>query len=442
MIRNLTLVALFFAFYAKPESIQSAPLTRNENDKVIRVDGTPGHYDSFGGAVAIEEDTLVIGSYTDARTPSTASGAAYVYQRTGSDWIRTQTLSPSGSGHYFGQQIDIAGNYMAISGRGAISSNNPSGGVYIYQKQKNTWALDTVVRPPADLIDIDGGTDFGRSIAFDGQSLIVGAMGDDHHGTWSGAAFVFSRVNGQWIEQAKLVSPESSHFYGQSVAISGNTAAVGADASGIDIYRNINGNWILDDHLLPDQGESFAALDQRNIAITQNTVLVGSQQLSSGGLYVFERQDGQWERTAKLATVPYGSTDAKWTVAAQGDWLVGGASIEWPSGTYGDLDGAAYVFHRINGAWQLDSQLLGSDTFHTDAAFGFCADIHDGEVAIGRRPNNTPASSYEPGVYVFEGVPEPATVWLFASGLLALLTFNITRGRRSWHGVCREKSEN
>lgn len=82
---------------------------------------------------------------------------------------------------------------------------------------------------------------FGRAVALSGDTALVGAPRDDDEGTGAGAAYVFVRSGGVWTEQAKLVASDGVEFasFGTSVALSGDTALVGApggDSTGGSAY--------------------------------------------------------------------------------------------------------------------------------------------------------------------------------------------------------------
>jgi hypothetical protein len=79
-------------------------------------------------------------------------------------------------------------------------------------------------------------------VAVSGDSVVVGAYGessnstgvngnqDDRSATWAGAAYVFVRREATWSQQAylKAVSAKAGDQFGFSVAVSGDTVAVGA----------------------------------------------------------------------------------------------------------------------------------------------------------------------------------------------------------------------
>ena len=81
--------------------------------------------------------------------------------------------------------------------------------------------------------DAQAGDVFGRSVAVSGDTAVVGASGEDAGGDFAGAAYVFQRDQGgagNWGEVKKLLASDAQadDFFGVSVAVSGDTAVVGA----------------------------------------------------------------------------------------------------------------------------------------------------------------------------------------------------------------------
>jgi hypothetical protein len=68
------------------------------------------------------------------------------------------------------------------------------------------------------------------ALALEGDTLVVGASGDDEVASASGSVYVFVRSGNEWVEQARLnaADPGLGDYFGLSVAISGDTIAVGA----------------------------------------------------------------------------------------------------------------------------------------------------------------------------------------------------------------------
>jgi hypothetical protein len=216
-----------------------------QGSKLTGSDATAGA--KQGNAVSLSGDgnTLAFGGVED----STSVGAAWVFKRTGSGWtqqgnklVGTGGVSQQGQGS--GVSLSLDGNTLASGGfkdaafTGAIWVFTRSGDVWSQQGNKIT-ATGTV--PPSAL--------GGPALSSDGNTLAAGAILDD---SLKGAAFVFTRVNGVWTQQAKLVATDSSvqAYQGVNVSITsdGNTLLVGSaeDSSGIGgfwVYTRTDGVW-------------------------------------------------------------------------------------------------------------------------------------------------------------------------------------------------------
>ncbi len=87
--------------------------------------------------------------------------------------------------------------------------------------------------PEQKLTASDGAANdyFGFSVAISGDTALVGAVYDDDNGSESGSAYLYERqADGSWSETAKLTASDAASFdnFGISVAIDGDTALVGA----------------------------------------------------------------------------------------------------------------------------------------------------------------------------------------------------------------------
>jgi WD40 repeat protein len=114
--------------------------------------------DAFGGAVDIENNILVVGA-PGAASATSNSGAAYVFDLTTGNHIRT--LLPTDTTVNFGGTVEIAGN-LAIIGDTNV---NGSGAAYLFNLQTGQQLTKFVSPNPSNA----GG--FGHSIAFDGSRV-------------------------------------------------------------------------------------------------------------------------------------------------------------------------------------------------------------------------------------------------------------------------------
>jgi len=207
-----------------------------------------------------------------------------------------------------------------------------------YLKASNTQSRDT----------------FGWAVAMDGNTLAVSAIGEGSAATGvngdqelsgaprSGAVYVFTLNAGVWSQQAYIKASNTSlaAWFGYSIALSGDTLAVGAT-------REHSGTG--------EQDDQSAG--------------------SSGAVYVFTREAGVWSQQAYLKASNIGAADEfGWSVGLDGDTLVVGAhqedgsasGVNEPSDESAPNSGAAYVFFRSGETWNQQAYLKASNTDEDD----------------------------------------------------------------------------
>ncbi len=317
-----------------------------------------GASDLFGNSVAVSGDTVVIGAHTEdsaasgvngnqADNSAFASGAAYVFVRSGSTWTQQAYLKASNTGanDLFGSSVAISGSTVVVGAYGedsaasgvngdqASNGATDSGAAYAFVRSGSTWTQQAYLKASNT-----GASDFfGVSVAISGNTVAVGAYGEDSAATGvngnqasnaaadSGAAYIFVRSGSAWTQQAylKASNTEASDFFGGSVAISGDTVVIGAfeeDSAATGINGNQAGNGATD----------------------------------SGAAYVFSRSGSAWTQQAYLKASNTETSDTFVIAAISGDTVVVGASGEdsAATGVNGNQgsnsatgSGAAYVFN-------------------------------------------------------------------------------------------------
>jgi len=284
--------------------IQSGTLW-TEQAKLQASDGTAS--DSFGVVVAIDGDTIVVGSrWDDTENGGADSGSAYVYTLSGTVWTEQVKLTASGGSEddSFGGSVAIDGDTIVI---GAYSDNTfrgpNSGSAYVYTRSGTVWTKQ------AKLTASDGaeGDRFGNSVAVnvDADTIVIGAYGDDtENGDNSGSAYVYTYSGTSWTEQAKLTASDGAAYdgFGNSVAIDGYTIVIGAysdvtkygeDSCSAYVYTLSGTVWTEQFKLTASDG---AANDQFGIsvAISGDTIVIGAEyddtdsEENSGSAYIFE----------------------------------------------------------------------------------------------------------------------------------------------------------
>lgn len=153
-------------------------------------------FDRFGESVAVSGDTVVVGS------PNEDS------------------------------------NSTGVNGNQANNSASASGAAYVFARSGGVWSQQAYLKAT----NTNGGDAFGRSVAASGDTLVVGAPfegsnatgvngnQDDNSAGFAGAAYAFIRSGGIWSQQAyfKASNTEANDWFGLSLAVSGDTVVVGA----------------------------------------------------------------------------------------------------------------------------------------------------------------------------------------------------------------------
>ncbi|MGE5221680.1 MAG: FG-GAP repeat protein [Omnitrophica WOR_2 bacterium] len=218
---------------------------------------------------------------------------------------------------------------------------------------------------------------FGAALAASGDTLIAGAPGTELKGAHNGgAAYIFQRHGKEWAEKAQLLPDlaQANSGFGFAVAISGNTAAVGAryesnpsggNASGaVYVYTQQGSGWKLQARLSAADGAPFDLFGDA-VAIDGDVLVVGARaadgpqmERNSGAVYVFQRSGETWNLFARLAPVDLeAESHFGQALALNGDTLAVGApgagSLDIPS------SGRVYVYRLSGGSWTQESILAG-----------------------------------------------------------------------------------
>jgi len=214
-----TIVAGAYEIFAGPGSAYvfvRAGATWSEQQKLVASDPSMG--DEFGVSAALNGDTAVIGAWQNG------GGAAYVFERSGTMWSETTKLT--GSGGLFGTSAAIATDTIVV---GAKGNHGPSGlgAAHVFVRSGPGWSLQQSLNAN----DAASGDWFGVSVSAFGDTVLVGARGDDNvGGADAGSAYVFMRSGTTWGEQQKLVAGDAApgDWFGESVFLAPDLAVIGA----------------------------------------------------------------------------------------------------------------------------------------------------------------------------------------------------------------------
>ena len=408
----------------------------------------------------------------------------------------------------FGYTVALSGDTMVIgapnehssatgvNGDGNNASAPFSGAAYVYVRSGNVWIPQAYLK--ASNTEVSDA--FGTSVAISGDTIVVGATGEsssaagvngsqtDNSAAEAGAAYIFVRSGTNWTQQAylKASNPDSSDWFGYSVAISGDTVAIGApyessSATGVNgvqtnnsasasgatyVFARSGTNWSQQAYLKASNtgaGDQFGG----SVALSSDTVIVGASgedsnamdvngiqgnelASDSGAAYVFVRSGTNWSQQAYLKA---SNTDAGdqfgFSVSISADTAVVGAVLEDSSSTGAGsvqadnnaLDsGAAYVFARTGGNWTKQAYLKASNTGAGDQ-FGYAVSISGDELVVGAWQEDSNAKLVD-GDEANNLAPDAGAGYLFVRSGSAwtqkryLKASNAGAGDQFGHSVC------
>ncbi len=322
------------------------------------------------------------------------SGAVYIYIKTNAGWVQDAYIKASNTdiSDVFGASVSLSANgtmlavgapwedsnAIGINGNETDNSIDKSGAVYIFNRTNTGWVQDAYIKAS----NTGSGDEFGISVSLSGTGtgLVIGAYKEESNATGvngnesdnsagsSGAAYVFTKTNSGWIQDAYIKASNTNvlDYFGFSVSMSGNGNKFIVGAFGEDSNATgVNGN------------------EADNSAI------------NSGAAYVFIKTNIGWVQEAYIKA---SNTDAgdyfgySTNLSRNGNSFIIGAFYEDSNATNFDGNesdnsatdsGAAYVFTRTNTGWKQITYLKASNT-ETDDSFGRSVSISDiGSLAVG-----------------------------------------------------------
>jgi PGF-CTERM protein len=325
--------------------------------------------DAFGNAVVLDGDRALVAAPGDDPEDSeggsqfTNAGAAYVFSRVDGTWTEEARLTTSDDPENvtLGTALALSNDTAVVGAASAdIDGESGAGAAYVFQRSGGTWSETQRLTGDVEVLD-----NFGSPLSISGETLAVGAAGDDtpeSDRNGAGSVHVFTRSEDTWSEQTKLVADD------------------------------------------PTPGDSFGL----GLSLAEDTLLVGApatDRFGTGTVYAFERSGGSWSQTASF-------------MANEGDVVDGfGATIEFdgntaaisaPSYNEGDATvGAVYIYDRLDAdEWAQRAQLLADDGSNNDR-FGIGMGYDDNEVVVGADLHSDDGGDLSGKAYHFGEVLDP-----------------------------------
>lgn len=428
-MKSINLVLLAIGLFAGGPRSSAGQLAPSIVQQAYLKASNAGANDGFGWAAAISRDTMVITAAHESsgatgvngnQNENTAShsGAAYVFVRSGTNWVQQAYLKASNTeaADVFGWSAAISGDTIVVGAPGEDSAatgvngdqtNNSlaqpgedgAGAAYVFVRQGTNWTQQAYLK--ASNTGFDG---FGAGVVISGDTIAVAAPGessdasgmngdqDNDRALYSGAVYLFVRNGTNWTQQAyvKASNSRANDLFGSSMALSENTLVIGAIGESSNA-SGVNGNQ------------------------TNNTAT------NSGAAYVFVREGTNWSQQAYLKASNTGAGDlfGVWS-GISGNTLAIAAPHEDSNsiGVNGNQSndsatdsGAVYVFARSGTEWIQQAYVKSSNTAAGDN-FGETFDMRDDILVIGAEGEDSNANGID-GLQSNNSVTDSGAAYLF-----------------------------
>jgi len=367
--------------------------------KIYASDG--GQNDAFGAAVDLKGNTVIVGAPDHLDV-----GAAYVYERNGPRWIEGAELKPNDleDGDSFGTAVATDGEYFLATA--PLNGDEDFGAVYFFARDAATGGYGQESKFVAENRFDD--EFYGRAAALSNGRAAIAAP-------WAkqkiGAVYMYRRFDLFWFPEQKIEPSDGAKDdeFGSAVAIDGDTMVIGAPFKGgnvgaVYIYTRTDADgWVEQDKLVADPpGPTVKPYFGFSVAVRGETIAVGAfsdEGESPGSVYAFDRvaQTGKWSQYVKInaADVPgVVDTDAfgRSVALTSKDSMVVAAPVK----------GSVYTFSRSGSGWALEG-IIDPDNVSDDGngnpqlgiAFGFRIAGDGSQVVVGARLDDGPGATVQ-----------------------------------------------
>ena len=337
-------------------------------DQRLITPGGGGVVNGFGEATAVVDDTIFVGA--DGVEIDGVRGAVFVYRQTDDGVVLHQTITPPNPGdssRRFGRTLALDGDTLVVGGFAGPS---------VYTQINDVWQLQQTLNISDEL--------FSSAPVIDGDTIAVGVTSRDDLDDHSPTVLIFNRSNGTWTEQQELsnptppVSQDSFTWFGATLAIEDDTLFVSdAVISTVYIYELADGTWSLQQSLTnPDtiNTDGFGS----TIVINNGTLVItdpatrrtqGVGQFQDGSAFVFTETEGVW--TEQQEIVDQISQDSG-TVAIDGNTMAIASD---------DPRGSIKLYTLEDGTWIQQEQFVRSNAIE-DGSTGLTVAL-DGDLLLG-----------------------------------------------------------
>ncbi|MEN6384814.1 MAG: hypothetical protein ABFD79_06415 [Phycisphaerales bacterium] len=285
-----------------------------------------------------------------------------------------------------GTADDLIGKAVATNGTWAIVGAPGDECVYVFKKDGSAWLQTQRLIAP----DQTAGDNFGCSVAISGSNIIIGAYYDDDKGSNSGSAYIFTWNSSQskWLYNTKLLASDgqANDLFGQSVAISSDFTAVGADGENSNrgaVYMFQVSNWTQSTPIIYSTPRVYPGHFGYSISMDEQNMIVGAygENTNTGSVYLFSQDGYSWiGGTTKYQHYNPATNDYfGCSVYIRGEKALAGAHGR----SNGSIRcGAVYTLKPVTGQWQVGDYFTAPNPV-SGGKFGYSVSFSGNRAIIG-----------------------------------------------------------
>ncbi len=348
--RSIRSVALTFALAALPAA-QSG--TWVQSDKLVPAEGYAEVDNLFGRAISRSGKELAVG----APGNGTTAGSVYFMAASSGRWFHAESIQPDWPivGEDFGRTVAFSGDLLFV---GAPLADGNRGAVYVFRRTAGVWNQEVRLTPPSIFASL-GEYDFGRSIRFKNDQLLVGAPA-------RGKVYVYGNVDQDWLLTTTLCPFPEARGFGYSVHFNGTMALISApddEAVYLYSYSPQEPSWTLIQRIqAPVANPDFGYA----IAVSGPRMAIGSPESNGGCVYYYERVGVEWLHVATIPAPSFVRAEFGYALDIEGANLIVGAPARRTR------DGRAAVYSQDpTGAWTLVGEIVPDTNLSNTGSFGY-----------------------------------------------------------------------
>lgn len=220
-----------------------------ETNQLIPSDGFSGA--QFGKSISLSNDRILVGS---GRLVNGYGGSAYLFDYSNGSWSETAKLLPAdglpSGADVFGVSVSLSADRALVGANKALNNNTglDAGAAYVFERSGSNW------NQVAKLYSSDGevGDLFGQSVKLNNDSVVIGVPGDNDNGTDSGSVLTYEKISSNWIQTNKLLANdgEAGDNFGNFVTFNNDYSLIGANKDDSEFGRDSGAAYVFKEDII------------------------------------------------------------------------------------------------------------------------------------------------------------------------------------------------